>query len=272
MDMSPISLEYERELRRPIQNIVSGRIARIVLIQLQFLKKELLVAMQAIDELFNANQVNLQLLAVTPAILLLFVIQISSKMVVSGIKSSSRGKFIESTSAVYRDLRHGVRDLEKLLLFAISPSNDESSSHVNIPVSLSSHLSRDQLNKGMSLRSEASFVSKGSTVAERSAERDSYRVNDSSNRMISRITDNYDLNEITYGKMMSILHRLHSILVLNSSQFTHESLRFLQEDLRDLTASSLTLSQRILLLERIVRSYPFLQNHRSKSWTGSLLP
>ncbi|RYY68354.1 hypothetical protein EON63_24890 [archaeon] len=44
-------------IRRPIQSIVSGRIARIVLIQLQFVKKELLVAMQAIDELFNANQV-----------------------------------------------------------------------------------------------------------------------------------------------------------------------------------------------------------------------
>ena len=63
MDMSPISEEYELELRKPIQNLISGRIARLVLIQLQFVKKELLVAMQAIDELFNANQVNLQVRA-----------------------------------------------------------------------------------------------------------------------------------------------------------------------------------------------------------------
>lgn len=52
-----LTLSFGIIARRPIQSIVSGRIARIVLIQLQFVKKELLVAMQAIDELFNANQV-----------------------------------------------------------------------------------------------------------------------------------------------------------------------------------------------------------------------
>ena len=45
-------------LRRPIRSILSGQIAKLVLIQLQFVKKELLEAMQAIDELFNANQVS----------------------------------------------------------------------------------------------------------------------------------------------------------------------------------------------------------------------
>jgi ATP synthase regulation protein NCA2 len=34
--MSPISLEYEKELRRPIQNILSGRLARLMLIQVIF--------------------------------------------------------------------------------------------------------------------------------------------------------------------------------------------------------------------------------------------
>ena len=70
MNMSPISQEYERELRllssflpsfflsilflifsyyrRPIQNILSGRLARLILIQLQFVKKELLMAMQGL--------------------------------------------------------------------------------------------------------------------------------------------------------------------------------------------------------------------------------
>ena len=39
--------------------------------------QELLVSMRAIDELFNANQVNLQLLAVTPAILSIVVLQVN---------------------------------------------------------------------------------------------------------------------------------------------------------------------------------------------------
>jgi hypothetical protein len=257
MDMSPISEEYEKELRQPIQNIVSGRMIRAVLIQLQFVKKELLVAMQAIDELFNANQVNLQLLAVTPAILLIFLLQVSSRMIISGIKSSSRGKFIESSSAIYRELRSGIRELERMFLFSLSTANGggaqalavRSIPDINPRSPGSSPSSSTQQPVAMDTISEA-------TVLE---------------SMIS--SNRSDLDIFSYGKMMSILHRLHSILVLNSSQFTHDSLRMLQEDLRDLIATSLSLPQRILLLERIVRSYPFLQNHRTKSaWSGGLLP
>jgi nuclear-control-of-ATPase protein 2 len=98
-----------------MRNLVSGRIARLVLIQLQFVKKELLVAMQAIDELFNANQVNLQLLAVTPAVLSIIMLQIFLRATITTIRSSSKGRFIESTWAVQRDLRSGMRQLEKLL-------------------------------------------------------------------------------------------------------------------------------------------------------------
>lgn len=127
MDMTPISMEYETELKRPIQNLVSGRIARLVLIQLQFVKKELLMAMQAIDELFNANQVNMQLLAVTPAFFSIALIQALVRTSLSAIRSSSKGRFMESTWAVHRDLRSSMRSLEKLLTMSEaynSPSVD----------------------------------------------------------------------------------------------------------------------------------------------------
>eukprot|EP01036_Dinobryon_divergens_P028176 gene28176-37077_t len=104
LDMRPISEEYERQLRRPIANILSGRIARLVLIQLQFVKKELLVAMQAI--------VNLQLLAVTPALLSIFALQIIFKIFLSALRSTSRGRVVES------DLRSGCRKLERLITFS----------------------------------------------------------------------------------------------------------------------------------------------------------
>ena len=97
---------------------MSGRIARLVLIQLQFVKKELLVAMQAIDELFNANQVNLQLLAVTPAILAVLSLQIISRSVVSIIRSTSRGKIVDSVAMVHKELRDNMRELERLLVMA----------------------------------------------------------------------------------------------------------------------------------------------------------
>lgn len=116
MDMTPISLEYERELNRPIQNLLSGRIARLVLIQLQFVKKELLVAMQAIDDLFNANQVNLQLLAVTPVIMTIFFAQMMGKTAFRVFKTASRGRMIESGKLVSSNLRAKVRELERILI------------------------------------------------------------------------------------------------------------------------------------------------------------
>ena len=43
--------------RRRFLLLESQRLVRLLLIQLQFVKKELLVAMAALDDLFNANQV-----------------------------------------------------------------------------------------------------------------------------------------------------------------------------------------------------------------------
>jgi nuclear-control-of-ATPase protein 2 len=114
MDMRPISEEYELELRRPMQSIVSGKIARLVLIQLQFVKKELLVAMQAIDDLFNANQVNLQLLAITPAVLSIVSLNIVSKTLIAAFRATSRGKKVESSAAINRELREGIRTIERV--------------------------------------------------------------------------------------------------------------------------------------------------------------
>lgn len=197
MDMSPISEEYERELNRPIQNLLSGRIARLVLIQLQFVKKELLVSMQAIDELFNANQVNLQLLAVTPAIMSLFFVQMISKGTLNIIKTSSRGKLVESSKAVYANLRSSMRDIERLVAM--------------------SHDFKQPSQK---------------------------------------------MSKVQMGQFLSILYRIHNILVFTGSHFEGQALKQFQEDLRDLLQPSLDASQRLVLVERIIRYHPFLQNPR----------
>jgi nuclear-control-of-ATPase protein 2 len=134
-----------------------------VLIQLQFVKKELLVAMQAIDELFNANQVNLQLLAITPAVLSILSLQILSKTFIVALRATSRGRVAESASAIHRDLRDCVRDVER----SLSLSNG--------------------FNEGDAL-----------------------------------------LSSIQLGKLLSALHRLQSILVVNSTIFDYHVLMQLQ--------------------------------------------
>jgi len=61
---------YEQELRKgPIRSIFGGNIVRLLLIQVQQLKADLLTAMDSIDVLVDANRLNLQLLAGIPAVL-----------------------------------------------------------------------------------------------------------------------------------------------------------------------------------------------------------
>jgi len=103
-----------------MQSLVSGKIARLVLIQLQFVKKELLVAMQAIDDLFNANQVNLQLLAITPAVLSIIALNIVYKTLLGVVRATSQGRKVESSVVIYGELREGIRQLERVLLMSES--------------------------------------------------------------------------------------------------------------------------------------------------------
>ena len=59
MDVSLIEAEFEEGVTtKTIQNIITGDIVRMSLIEMQFLKKELLTAMGAIDDLMEANEVS----------------------------------------------------------------------------------------------------------------------------------------------------------------------------------------------------------------------
>lgn len=167
-------------LRRPMQSIVSGKIARLVLIQLQFVKKELLVAMQAIDDLFNANQVNLQLLAITPAVLSLVALNILTKTLLAAVRATSRGKTLESSAAVNRELKEGIRALERVLLLSASEGPEQTDATLNNGPDPSRHAT----------------ASKGSALSQEDT-----------------------------GRMLSVLHRLHGILVVNPA-FFETSLRW----------------------------------------------
>jgi len=222
LDMTPISQEYEVELRRPVPNILSGRIARLMLIQLQFVKKELLVAMQAIDELLNANQVNLQLLAITPAILSGIVIQNTVKVLVGILSYSSRGKFMDSIATAHRELRLGVRQLEKILVV----------------------FDGDKMNGNTRID-----FRNNSTTAE-------------TNSRGRYFDPQYSLTKADFGRIMSVLYRLQNSLVLHHSHFDVMMLSQLQEDLRDITQPNLSPQQRLNIVDRIMRSYSFIGNQK----------
>jgi hypothetical protein len=50
---------YEKEIQEPIKNVVLGDLVEMILIQIQFIKKETLAAMDAMDDILKQNQVRL---------------------------------------------------------------------------------------------------------------------------------------------------------------------------------------------------------------------
>eukprot|EP00588_Corethron_pennatum_P013404 CAMPEP_0194277498 /NCGR_PEP_ID=MMETSP0169-20130528/9821_1 /TAXON_ID=218684 /ORGANISM="Corethron pennatum, Strain L29A3" /LENGTH=974 /DNA_ID=CAMNT_0039021497 /DNA_START=102 /DNA_END=3026 /DNA_ORIENTATION=+ len=72
--LAAASRMYEAELRTgAVLNLVRGRSVRLILVQIQQLKAEMLRAAGAIDDLIDANRLNVQLLAAVPAVLLAVV-------------------------------------------------------------------------------------------------------------------------------------------------------------------------------------------------------
>lgn len=78
---------------------------------MQFMKKEMMVAMSTLDDLYNANQVNLQLLAVFPAVL----VGLGFYFVLTNIWHSIVSKRVAPTAMVHQAMRSSLREVERLL-------------------------------------------------------------------------------------------------------------------------------------------------------------
>ncbi len=70
MDMDTIEKDYEAEIRNPVFNMMRGEVVRLILLQVQFIKKELLVAMGAIDQLMRESHFSVQMMAMMPAMIM----------------------------------------------------------------------------------------------------------------------------------------------------------------------------------------------------------
>lgn len=237
-----------------MRNIVRGSIARLVLIQLQFVKKELLVAMQAIDELFNANQVNLQLLAVTPAILAVLGLQVMGRLVTSAVKATTKGggTMMESAAAVYRDVKLHLREIERVLV--------NSEAYRTVDVRGISHGGRDH-HTAMAMEALLS-PSAAATIGNQQSTAGEKGVAWPLPPPLSPLLPSTELSAKEWGEILSILHRIHLLLMIHSGTFEAYTLQQLQEDLRDMVRPGLSVQQRLSIVERIHRHYAFLQSTR----------
>ena len=124
---------------------------------------------------------------------------------------SSRGRLVESASAVHRELRAVVRQLERLLSLAPGPTTG----HPNPARHLAAGGGVDA--------TAAHTASTASTQANPSPGAGAAAGAGAGAGAGGELT----VSEL--GQLLSLLHRLQSILVLNSSHFDGAQLRMLQE-------------------------------------------
>ena len=67
MKMSEVMRDYEKELSEPKSNLLMGNIVHLMLIQMQFMKKEIMVSMAKMDDVLKANHLLVNTMSTVPA-------------------------------------------------------------------------------------------------------------------------------------------------------------------------------------------------------------
>mmetsp|Transcript_43194 Transcript_43194/g.59030 ORF Transcript_43194/g.59030 Transcript_43194/m.59030 type:complete len:249 (-) Transcript_43194:215-961(-) len=111
MNMTLISQDYRQDIRYSISNLLKGRIERNLLVQLQSMQVEVYRAMETVDDIFDANQINIQLLALFPAVLLGSALLQAMYSVAAAVGSTS----ILSVDAINSGLSDNLYDAQRLL-------------------------------------------------------------------------------------------------------------------------------------------------------------
>jgi nuclear-control-of-ATPase protein 2 len=107
-DLSIVMTHYEQDMKTPLLNLLSGNLLRVLLIQVQKTKVDLEVAMNSVDKLLKANELNFALLAAVPTCVLLGL----------GIRefySLWKQRGLLYRGHIDQQIRYGLREVECLL-------------------------------------------------------------------------------------------------------------------------------------------------------------
>jgi len=345
MNMTPFSKQFELEIRRPVPSLVSGNLLRLLLLQLQFVKREMLLAISAIDELYATNQVNMQLFAIIPALICVRLLKSTLSAVWNLFRSPYRLRTRSSRAAVEAEIRNTIRGLsrqierrtlmeaESLPRATTTPPSHTEEGHINSEYYIdmdSESIQQSNRRKQFENHSKKEFNSRyvysklhpsggiSSTSSASDSNSDSNKDNFSNSRQrfihgsasasgsgsgmgysssnksehesasrgghrnvrrrLRRRRDNsysYSIGDGSssleseaeeYGRLLSTLYRLQQLLLIHTTKFDGETLKQLQEELRDLAEYRLGSQQRLIIMDRIVRSHAFLQNPKKSLW------
>jgi len=113
MDISLVE-QVKEENMKTIYEINS--VVRMSFIEMQFIKKEMMNALHAIDQMMTSNEINMNLAAVTPAVLLLYSVRSLFRFLYYALLKL--GKSREETHAEFRKI---MLDVERLLVMRDCP-------------------------------------------------------------------------------------------------------------------------------------------------------
>mmetsp|Transcript_24184 Transcript_24184/g.52281 ORF Transcript_24184/g.52281 Transcript_24184/m.52281 type:complete len:1171 (+) Transcript_24184:150-3662(+) len=119
MDISLIEERFEESIKHIYE---LNSVVRMSLIEMQFIKKELLSALVAMDELMGSNEINMQIAAMTPAVMLLMAIRKGFSFVFYAILQVGKSK-----DEIYASFRQTILDIERLLVMRDNPPSPPAS-------------------------------------------------------------------------------------------------------------------------------------------------
>ena len=129
--MDLLSRRYEEEVQKPMTSmIMNGSLVQMMLIQTQFLKKEVMVSMERVDTLIKANQVNMELMATVPAFMMASVVAMCGGAVYRLLfKRQSRRRVRDEAEQILADIEQilnlvaGSDEMSQDDDFALSPAH-----------------------------------------------------------------------------------------------------------------------------------------------------
>jgi len=202
----------------------------MALIQVQFLKKEMLVAMDSMDDIMESNEINFRLSSMMPAFMVVYVMRATFKMLYYNLMPTGR-KSKEETFATIRSL---LLDIERLLVMRDDPPP-----------------APDQLVYSSDPALGLSFDDMGGTGTASPVQQSQER------RHVPRKT----LDENDWGMVMLLIHQIQSTLAKESQRFGGADIANILEDLAEVAGERgpVSIKQQRSIVERMARTYSFLK-------------
>jgi hypothetical protein len=243
MDVSLIEEMFEGNVStKAVQSLLTGDIVRIALIQMQFLKKEMLTAMDAMDGIMESNEINFRLSSMMPALMVVYVMRQIAKYAYYTIMPTGRKR--KSKEETFANLRSLLLDVERLLVMRDDPPNPPDQLTFN-----------NDPNLGLSFDDAAAA---NAAVNAKDRIRSNSIVIEGSNHIVN---NRKTLDENDWGMIMLLIHQIQTLLSINQNRFGSADIANFLEDLSEIAGERgpVSIKQQRAIVERMVRTYSFLK-------------